>query len=367
MAMRGGAAGAALVLLVTIAFADVQRIAPGTGLQNAVVVDTGANGICETTAARGDLPAATVGQGARNQPELRCGPNRNVDTTAQGDDVQLVAVGGTCRNANTMIIDTGANGIPETVPVGDDTFVAGIVLGVPPANTPCVIAGADGVAQTAAPAGDDVQLIPAGKAEPNTEVIRCGPNRIAETTANNVGPGDDVQLVPIGTSCTPNQPIVDSGADGIANTRAQGPDLRIELVRPVRLVVSTKQVSASKLIKFVVRNVEFGATAPPARGFRIQATGGSCPGGTVTLVDADPRTPGLQASSTVALGRTAKASLLATVHLEDITTVDRKNPFRCSFDVSVVALDTDPAVDDGANDDANTAPVILEVLDKTDL
>ena len=367
MRMRVGAMVVAIGLLGTRTFGDVQRIAPGTGEQNAVVVDTGANGICETTAAKGDLPAATVGQGARNQAELRCGPNRPVDATAQGDDVQLVAVGGTCRNANTVIIDTGANGIPETVPVGDDTFVPGIALGVPPANMPCVIAGADGVAQTPAPAGDDVQLIPAGRAAPNTEVIRCGPNHIAETTANNMGPGDDVQLVPIGSSCTTNQVIVDSGADGIANTRAQGPDLRIELVRPLRLVVSSRKPSVSKLVKFVVRNVEFGATAPPARGFRIRATGGSCPGGTVTQIDADPRTPGLQATSTVALGRTAKAALLVTVRLEDITTVDRKNPYRCSFDVSVVSLDTDPAVDDGANDDTNTAPMILEVLDKSDL
>ena len=164
-----------------------------------------------------------VGQGARNRSALRCGPNRDVDTTVQGDDVQLVAVGGTCRNANTVIIDTGANGIPETVPVGDDTFAPGIALGVAPANAPCVVAGADGVAQTAAPVGDDLQLIPVGTAAPNTDVVRCGPNRVAETTANNLGTGDDVQLVAIGLACTPNQPVVDTGADGIANTRAQGP------------------------------------------------------------------------------------------------------------------------------------------------
>jgi len=361
-----------IIVLLAIAaaspgVADVQRIAPGTGQQNAVVVDTGANGICETTAAAGDIQAAGVGQGSANRAELRCGPNRDVETTAQGDDVQLVAVGGTCRNANTTIIDTGANGIPETVPVGDDTFVPGIALGVPPANMPCVVAGADGIAQTASRGGDDVQLIPVGKAQPNAEVIRCGPNRISETTANNLGSGDDVQLVAPGLACTPTQPTVDSGADGIANTRAQGPDLRIELVRPVKLVVSRKRPTASRLVKFTVRNVEFGATAPPARGFRIRATGGSCPGGTVTQIDADPRTSGLQATGSVALGKTAKATLVATVAVENVLTVDRKNPFRCSFDVTVVSTDTDPDPDDAANDDANTAPVILEVLDTSDL
>ena len=362
-----------LLLLIVVglavpALADVQRIAPGTGLQNAVVVDTGANGVCETTAANGDLQAANVGGGASNRPALRCGPNRNVDSAAQGDDVQLVAVGGVCRNANTTIIDTGANGIPETVPVGDDTFVPGIALGVPPANQPCVIAGADGVAQTAAPAGDDQQLIPVGHAQANTEVVRCGPNHIAETTANNASAGDDVQLLPLGAACTTNQAIIDTGADGIASTRAQGPDLRLELVKPVKLTVTAKKPSASKVLKFVVRNVEFNASpAPAARGFRIRATGGSCPGGTVSQIDADPRTGGLQAVGTVGLGKTAKASLVATIRLENVTTVDKKNPFRCTFDVSVISVDTDPDVDDGANDETNTVPVVLEVLDKSDL
>jgi hypothetical protein len=360
--------GVAAVLMVAgWAVADVQRIAPGNGLQNAVVVDTGANGICETTAAGGDFQAASVGGGASNRPGLRCGPNRDVDSTAQGDDVQLVAVGGTCRNANTTIVDTGANGIPETVPVGDDTFAPGIALGVPPANAPCVLAGADGVAQTAPPAGDDVQQIPLGLAEPNADVVRCGPNGIAETTANNVAAGDDVQVVPIGTGCMQNQAVVDSGANGIATTRAEGPDLRLELPKPIKLTVSSKHPSASKLVKLVVRNVEFGTTAPSARAFRIRTTGGSCPGGTVTQIDADPRTAGLQPSALVSLGKAAKATLVVTIRVQDVTTVDKKNPWRCSFDASVVALDTDPDLDDGANDDANTAPIVLTVKDTSDL
>jgi hypothetical protein len=357
----------ACCLLAAPAVADVQRIAPGNGLQNAVVVDTGANGVCETTAVRGDTQAANLGQGARNRPAVRCGPNRDAETTAQGDDVQLIAVGGTCRNANATVVDTGENGIPETIPVGDDTFAPGIALGVPPANAPCVVAGSDGIAQTGAPAGDDVQLIAAGVAEPNTDVVRCGPNGVAETTANNVAAGDDVQAVPPGTACTTNQAVVTSGLDGIASTRAQGPDLRLELVRPVRLVMSDRRESASRTVKLLVRNVEFGATAPASRTFRIRTTGGSCPAGTVSQIDADPRAPGLQATGTVALGKTAKASLLATLRLDGVTTVERKNPFRCTFDASVVSLDTDPDLDDAANDEGNTTPVILEAIDKSDL
>jgi hypothetical protein len=355
------------LLLAVPALADVQRIAPGNGLQNATVVDTGANGICETTAAKEDLQAANVGQGSRNRAAVRCGPNRDADSTAQGDDVQLIAVGGVCRNANAVAVDTGPNGIPETVPVNDDTFAPGIALGVPPANTPCVIAGADGIAQTTPPAGDDIQLVPVGFAEPNTDVVRCGPNRIAETSANNVSAGDDVQLLAPGSECTQGQTVVDAGPDGIATTRAQGPDFRIELAKPVRLKVSDKRPSASRTVKLRVRNVEFGSTAPAARAFRIRATGGGCPGGTVSQIDADPRAPGLQASATLAPGRTAKASLLVTIGVEDALSVDNHNPFRCAFDASVVALDTDPDVDDGANEDGNTASIVLEVVDKSDL
>jgi hypothetical protein len=356
-----------ILLPAALAAADVQRIAPGNGLQNATVVDTGANGLCETTAARGDGQAANVGQGTRNRAGIRCGPNRDAESTAQGDDVQLIAIGGACRNANATVVDTGDNGVPETIPVGDDGFATGIALGIPPSGTPCVTAGADGIAQTTPPAGDDVQLVPLGLAEPSSDVVRCGPNRVAETAANNVAAGDDVQVLAPGTACTQGQAVVDAGADGIATTRAQGPDLRLELIKPVKLVVSDKRPTSSRTVKLVVRNVEFGPTAPAARGFRIRATGGGCPGGTVSLIDADARAPGLQASATVAPGRTAKASLVATVGVEDALSVDKKNPFRCSFDASVVALDTDPDVDDAANEDQNTVAVVLEVVDKSDL
>jgi len=42
------------------------------------------------------------------------------------------------------------------------------------------------------------------------------------------------------------------------------------------------------------------------------------------------------AGGAVALGKKAKASLVATIRLENALTPDRKNPFRCTFVVSVV-------------------------------
>ena len=52
------------LLLASAAHADRQVIAPGTGLQSAVEVDSGANGICETKARGDDLQAAKLGQGS---------------------------------------------------------------------------------------------------------------------------------------------------------------------------------------------------------------------------------------------------------------------------------------------------------------
>ena len=58
----------AALLLPAASRADVQLIAPGTGPQNAIVVSTGADGICNTAAATGDIQAAPIGQGTPNHP-----------------------------------------------------------------------------------------------------------------------------------------------------------------------------------------------------------------------------------------------------------------------------------------------------------
>ena len=353
-----------LVIIAGTAAADQQQIAPNTGKQDSVVIDTGSDGICNTTAAVGDIQLAAVGSGSPNRTEIKCGANKIVDTIATGDDVQLVAFGAACKNTTTAVIDTGENGVADTTAVSDDTQT--IVVGVAPANTPCVIAGADGVAQTVAPAGDDGQQLVAGSAAPNTDVIVCGPNLVADTTANNIAPGDDVQLVPVGNPCTANQAVVDSGADGIATTRAEGPDLRISAAKPVKINISGGQASGVKLVKFKITNTEFGATAPASRAYKLTTTSGSCGGGVVTQVDADAVTPGLQATANVLLGGTMRATLMAKMKLQNVTTVASNNPYRCTFDVSVVVLTTDPDVDDGANPDGNTTTVDLEVADRND-
>jgi len=244
-----------------------------------------------------------------------------------------------------------------------------IATGTAPANTACVITGANGVADTAAAVGDDNLLItPVGTAEPNTDVMRCGPNGIVDSTANNVNlAGDDVQLVAVSGGCSPNDVVVHSGANGIADTRAEGPDLTITVARPIRLLISSGKRSGSKTIKVSVANVEFGASAPTSRMYRLSATKGSCPGGTINQVDADAATPGLQATASILKGGRIKGSFVVTIGLEDATSVARNTPFRCTVNVDAIALDTDPAVDDATNSENNETTFAVDVTDRNDL
>jgi hypothetical protein len=364
----------ATVALVTAATAraDEQVIAPGTADQAAVVVNTGPDGICNTTAAAGDIQAATVGSGTPFRTEIRCGTDRIAQTAADpnSDDTQLVAVGATCKNANTPIVDTGADGIAGTTadPNSDDTQV--IAVGTAPANTPCVITGADGVANTGVVSGDDnLVLTPVGTADPNTAVILCGPNLVVDTTANNdphTGSGDDHQLVPVGAACTANQVVVDAGPDGIADTRAEGPDLVLQVPKPIKLKIGSGKPFAQKTVKIGVSNVEFGASAPASRTYRLSVTKGSCPGGTINQIDADLSTPTLDATAAVPRGKKIKAGFAVKVALQDVTTADKKAPFRCTINVDAIATDTDPAVDDGANAENNSATVEVDVTDSND-
>src|SRR5207245_10117901 len=114
-----------------------------------------------------------------------------------------------------------------------------IASGACPSTPPCVITGGNGVADTAAASGDyNLRLTPVGSAAPNTDLIGCGPNLVVDTTPNNVNSsGDDAYVsgFSLGAACAQNDVVIESGANGIADTRAEGPDLVLTVARPVRL------------------------------------------------------------------------------------------------------------------------------------
>jgi hypothetical protein len=350
--------------------ADMQEIAPGTGIQGATVIDTGADGICNTTAMPDDIQFLAVGTAPGYQAEVRCGPNKVADTTAAGDDTQLLAPLAACNNPNVPVVDTGPDGIADSTAVVDDVQL--IPLGSTPPNTPCVITGANGKADTASAAGDDVQVLALGSGVPNQPVIRCGPNKIPETGANNVIPGgDDVQVTAVSGTATcanANTAVVDSGPNGVAETRAIGPDLVLAVVNPRKPKIRKGRANVAKKVKVRVWNREFGSS-PPSRTYQLVVTDGSCPNGTVSQIDADASTPALDTTASVPPGGKVKGSFVVTFSVQDVTSVSRKIPFRCA--VNVEAAVVDPALNGAADDAAlvenNSTSVDLEVVDKNDL
>ena len=368
MGRWGMIAAALAVCAATVARADRQLIAPGTGLQGALVIDAGTNGICETAAHRDDVQQIGVGHSAPFADEIRCGTDRIANTAAAGDDRQVIPVGAACPNANAVVVDTGADGIANTAAAGDDRQV--IIVGLGTANAPCIVTGGKGVAATPDPVGgDDVRRLAAGTAQANAAVIRCGPNRVAETTANNVAGGDDVQLVGVGATCpSAATTVVDAGANGIAETRAQGAELVLQPTGPqvVRLDIRRHKPSASRTVKVLVLNREFGPSAPASRAYMLSVDDGSCPAGTVVQVDADARAPGLQTTANVPLHGRVKAAFVVSLREDDVTSVERQTPFRCSVTAEADALDTAPAPDDAANPENNRARVEIEAFDGND-
>lgn len=356
-----------VMVLAGGARADRQAVPPGIGSQTSVVVDAGPNGVCETGAPKTDVQVRGVGRSEPNQPAIRCGSDRIASSVVAGDDVQRVAPNGDC-NPQEVIVDTGADGIASTAAAGDDGQEIPVGLGTP--NADCIETGANGLSDVPDPVGgDDVRLVPLGRAEANAPVIRCGVNEVAETFANNVRAGDDVQLVPVGQGCgNASTVVVDAGANGIAETRAQGVDLVIvSAARLVRLTIPKRRQLTGGRVKVAVVNREAGASAPPLRSFTLTANDNNCPNGTVALVDADARTPGIQ--PTAAVGKRGKAKGLVGLSLDvgAVTTPERDVPLRCSITITATSTDTTPAVDDASNTGNNTTRVEIEAVDANDL
>jgi len=140
----------------------------------------------------------------------------NADGSPKGIplDFALQDILGLTKNATRELrIIAGANGIAESAVQGDDIQL--IPVGTIDVNTDAVVvsAGPDGVLSSG-PVGDD---------EVFTQVdgIVAGPNRTAESIAD----GDDVQLVPFGTTgLGVGTVVVSAGQDGILDSIPGGVD-----------------------------------------------------------------------------------------------------------------------------------------------
>lgn len=113
-------------------------------------IRTGADGICDTTAAATDTQDVPVGQTPSNKACVGVGPNGVLDTTPGGDDSTGVFNWGGCTSA--YVIATGTDGICNSTAAGDDYQI--VPLGGRPPDKSCIGTGADGTIETV-PAGDD--------------------------------------------------------------------------------------------------------------------------------------------------------------------------------------------------------------------
>ena len=107
------------------------------------------------------------------QRSINSGPDGIANTTAIEDDVQVIAVGR--GEPNQTAITVGPNGILNTTPGGDDII-----------KDSTIITGPNGVCNTSA-SGDDIQVIPVGQGKPYSIIITAGADNFLHTTKS----GDD--------------------------------------------------------------------------------------------------------------------------------------------------------------------------------
>ncbi|MGE3164437.1 MAG: hypothetical protein AB7O52_06005 [Planctomycetota bacterium] len=176
--------------------------APTIGAQS---TDTGANGLCETTAGGDDVQLVPVGQGCPGAVGIDVGADGRSQSPPMGDDVLLIALGQGAPNC--LAIGVGPNGVRDTAPGGDDNPTPGGVF-----------TGPNGVCQTVA-AGDDVQLVALNAGAPFHASVSTGPNGISETATG----GDDTLLIPAGQG-EPNVAAIHCGPNGVGESAAAGDD-----------------------------------------------------------------------------------------------------------------------------------------------
>jgi hypothetical protein len=352
------------------AHADQQSIPLGHSAEGELAASSGPDGICNTIAAGDDVQITAPGSAAADRFEIQCGADGLVGTTAGGDDVQLRAPGSSCGAADVPVIDTGADGFANSTPGGDDLYFPGMALGFAPADTPCVGTGADAVSNSTI-AGDDVQMIAVGMGDAAAAVVTCGDDLIPETVANNANPsGDDTQEIPVSSMPTcgsASDVVVRSGpTNSIADTQAEGPELVLKAKKLVKVLMNDQYAMTGKALVLQVENHEFG-DSPASRDFTVEAEDGSCPDGTLRLVDADPTTDALDVRGTVDQKGSARVGLTAAFHPDDVRTVSTKIPYRCEATIRVVAMDTDPESDDARAKRNNQISLVFEVYDRSDI
>lgn len=183
---------------------DVQTLPVGQGSPGSACVQSGADGICQTTADASDNQAVPVGQGAPGTVCVRAGADGVLDTAVPaGDDVIEIAF---------LRITTGPDGICNTTADPSDEQAIPVGQGEP--DGLCVDTGDDGICDTTADPAD-TQFRPVGQGLPDANCVGAGPNGILQTTPA----GDDTEQ-----STFFGVPFIGTGPDGVCDTMTTGTD-----------------------------------------------------------------------------------------------------------------------------------------------
>lgn len=109
----------------------------------------------------------------------------------------------------------------------------------------------------------------------------------------------------------------------------------IDNVKPIALKLGRGASSTTRQVAFRISNGDIvPQRAAPGHTISVAASDGDCPAGTVTDVDMDPSTAGVQSSVMLAGGRRATGTLRVTVPAADFTSTSRKSPARCTAELT---------------------------------
>ena len=177
------------------------------------VIVTGADGICNSTAAGDDVQEVPNGQTPIDMPCVGPGINGVIDSAPTGDDFTgTFAWPGGCSSA--PIVATGANAICNTAALGDDYQL--VPVGNRPTDLTCISPGPNGVINTV-PGGDDGQ-----------EVVFHGTHVAGIALGLGIGPGcrpaDDGSIPNNCAGVAPGAGLVDVK---VLNSQGSGWDFQI--------------------------------------------------------------------------------------------------------------------------------------------
>jgi hypothetical protein len=135
------------------------------------------------------------------------------------------------------------------------------------------------------------------------------------------------------------------------------PEVFVNSLAPVRVVIANPVFTVLQNVNMSVGN----ATAQiVSNQIAVTSADGSCPAGTVNMVDFDPFTPGVQNAVNVASGSTRIGSLALTINAAAFKTLNLRSPARCT----VMLAASGPSGDTDATN--NSTRLVIEVIDRND-